>query len=59
MNFAVQIDPYSKGIKAVKNISVEIQSLQKSHVDILLYSVKFNSEIDIVQFIFTRCVAGT
>ena len=27
-----------------------------SHVHVLLFSVKFNGEIDIVQFIFTRCV---
>ena len=26
------------------------------HVHVLLYGVNFNSEIDIVQFIFTRCV---
>ena len=27
-----------------------------NHVYVLLYSVKFNGDIDIVQFIFTRCV---
>ena len=27
-----------------------------SHVHVLLFSVKFNGEIDILQFIFTRCV---
>ena len=27
-----------------------------SQVHVLLYGVKFNGEIDIVQFIFTRCV---
>jgi hypothetical protein len=27
-----------------------------SHVHVLLYSVKFNGEIDIIQFIFTGCV---
>ena len=27
------------------------------HVHVLLYDVKFNGEIDIVQFIFTQCVA--
>ena len=30
---------------------------QFSHVHVLLYGVKFNGEIDIVKFIFTRCVA--
>ena len=29
---------------------------KNSHVHVLLYGVKFNGEIDIVQFIFTRCV---
>ena len=27
-----------------------------SHVHVLLFSVKFNGEIDIAQFIFIRCV---
>ena len=31
-------------------------SLDKSHVHVLLYGVKLNGEIDIVQFILTRCV---
>ena len=31
-------------------------NLATDHVHILLYGVKFNSEIDIIQFIFTRCV---
>ena len=28
----------------------------ESHVHVLLYGVKFNGKIDIVQFIFIRCV---
>jgi hypothetical protein len=33
-----------------------ILELYIGHVNVLLYGVKFNGEIDIVQFIFTRCV---
>ena len=34
--------------------SVEIKGISQVHI--LLYGDKFNGEIDIVQFIFTRCV---
>ena len=44
------VEPTHKGKHFFKN------EIYFSHVHVLLYGVKFNGEIDIVQFIFTWCV---
>ena len=40
-------------IKRIQGVNMH---LHMSHVHVLFYGFKFNGEIDIVQFIFTRCV---
>ena len=46
----------TRGENIICQVKKKMSTLDIGHVHVLLYAVKFNGEIDIVQFIFTRCV---